>query len=238
MNWSAREQCQPRFTQGLPPPAADPSESSRELLESLALPDQRSSTDFKPGDSPLLLPRGAGESPLLSRRSWVQPGERLARCWGCDLGGCPVPAMACQAHAAEILEIFRRNLCQRCEALGRLPLLRVRLEAVCGPSAAVGSTRCWEAPEHPPTAGLLTGLLFLMESEEKVIFPCVVAVCDGRNPLGSWAVPGCQPLCLGSCGCADGTAPCRCFDALRAWGPVRSLADPQDTGCACRPAGT
>lgn len=106
MKQSARERRQPRFTRGLPLPAVGLSESSGELLESLALPDQRSSTDFKPSNSPLQLPEGSGESLILPYRSWMQPRQHLARCWGCDpwAGGCPLPAMDCQLHVAEILE--------------------------------------------------------------------------------------------------------------------------------------
>lgn len=101
MNGCAREQCQPLFTRGLPLPAADLSESSRELLKSLALPDQRSSTDFKPRNSPLRLPEGARES-LKQKLDAALRASRLGlRPLG---GGCPLPAMDCQIYAAEILE--------------------------------------------------------------------------------------------------------------------------------------
>lgn len=188
MNRSAREQCQPHFTRGLPLPIADLSESNRELLKSLALPDQRSSTDFKPSNSPRRLPEGAGGSLLLSRRSWMQPCEHLAWCWGCDpsAGGCPLPAMDCQMHAAEILEnsgeIFvdgaKRSVSYPSSGYGwKRSAVRTQRRYPCG------GPRCWEAPEHPPLASLLMGL-FLMEGEEKVIFPHVVAV-RGRRKL-SW----------------------------------------------------
>lgn len=167
MKWSAREQCQPHFTRcgGLPL-----SESSRELLESFALPDQRSSTDFKPDHSPLQLPEGAGESRLFPRRSWMQPQEHLSWCWGCHRplgrGGCPLPAMGCQMHVAEILENGGEIFADGAERSVASPFSGYGWKQwyLCG------DPRCWEAPEHPPAASLLMGLL-PMEGKEKVIFP-------------------------------------------------------------------
>lgn len=78
MNQSAREQCQPHFTRGLPLPAADLSQSSRELLEPLALPDQRSSTDFKPNNSPLRLPEGSSRAEAGCSPASVSPGAGAA----------------------------------------------------------------------------------------------------------------------------------------------------------------
>lgn len=140
MNRCAREQCQPLFTQGLPLPAADLSESSRELLKSLALPDQRSSTDFKPRNSPLRLPEGAGESLLLSRRSWMQLCERLA--WGCDPSAGAVPSQRRIARCTrqKYLKIREKLVPTVQSVQSRIPP-GDGWKRICGPSAAAVSVR-------------------------------------------------------------------------------------------------
>ena len=84
--------------------------------------------------------------------------------------------------------------------------------------------RCWEAPEHPPAASLLMGL-FLMEREEKVIFPRVVAARDGRKL--SWGRKESQKL-----GCARLSAVlpgflwlCLCYCAVQLLQHFKGLSD-------------
>lgn len=77
--------------------------------------------------------------------------------------------------------------------------------------SVVHAETCWEVPEHPPAARLLVGL-FLMEGEEKVIFPCAVAAGGRRKFPGgrkesqklgcarlSAVLPGLLWLCLPCC---------------------------------------
>lgn len=113
----------------------------------------------------------------------MQPRERLARCWGCDRplsrGLPPSQLWVAGCTWKEVLENWGEIFTGGVE------------RSVARPSSGYGwkrwYPRCWEAPEHPPAARLLMGLL-LVEGEEKAVLPRVLAVRDGRK-LRSWAVP-------------------------------------------------
>lgn len=95
----------PYVTRGLPLTAADLPGSSRELLKSLASPDQRSSTDLNPRTALAGSPKAQGRARSPQRRSQTHPCEHLAWCHG----GCPLPALGGQTHVAEILENSGKN---------------------------------------------------------------------------------------------------------------------------------
>lgn len=213
MNRSARVQCQPRLTRGLPLPAADPCESSRELLQTLALPDQRSSTDFNPVASPSSPLKALGRG-CSSHAEWMHP-EPLSWCWGCaaSAGGCPLPAVGSRMHAAGSAENSGGIFAAPSSRHGW------KQSEVCPQQwCPWEDLQCWEVPEHPPTASLLMGL-FPLEGEEKAVL--WLLVMEGsfrggeRNPR-SWAVADSEPLCPGSCGCAYITALCSCSNTLQA----------------------
>lgn len=212
MNQSARVQCQPHLTWGLPLPTADLSESSRELLETLAPPDQRSSTDFNPVPSPSSPLRALGRG-CSSHTEGGMHLEPLSWCCAASAGAAPSQPWVPRCTQQDQLKIWEKSLLLPPPGMAGSSLWSLHSSGVRVKTCSAG-----KVPEPPPTTSLPMGL-FLLKGEEKVVLWLFVmerSFCGGERNPKSWAVADSEPLCPGSCGCAYITALCSCSNTSKA----------------------